>query len=262
MLRARPIHFTSRLEPWTELLEALGLVVTSADPDRVEFDAGSGRLALQRVSPRQAEAQHNSESLHQSDSLHHPESLHHSGARDGSTVFGVEVGVLDEFARRTRDDGTLATVTESAQGETVQVTGRDGFAFFADQAKRAADGSWATSHKADPALAVVATWVSPDVVGSARELANIGARPRTAADESATFTTKNGGILQVVHGTVPESGDLAFEYDGGLEPLLERLHEAGIDARIEDDALYVANPDAASGSAPASVVVRKPAPAR
>ncbi|MHC8606603.1 hypothetical protein ACW4FP_02960 [Paenarthrobacter ureafaciens] len=236
MLRARPIHFTSRLEPWVELLEALGLVATSEARDRVEFDAGSGRLALQRVSHQQSEP------------------------RDGSTAFGVEVGVLEEFARRTRDDGTRAAVTESAQGETVHVTGRDGFGFFAGQAQRAADGSWATSDKADPALAVVATWVSPDVDGSAQELANIGARPRTADDESATFTTKNGGILQVVHGTAPESGDLAFEYDGGLEPLLERLHEGGIDARIDDDVLYVANPDAVGGSAPASIVIRKPAP--
>lgn len=238
MLRARPIHFTSRIEPWAELLEALGLVATSAGQDRVEFDAGSGRLALLRVSHQQSEPQ------------------------DGTTMFGVEVGVLDEFARRTRDDGTLATVTESAQGETVQVTGRDGFVFFADQAQRAADGTWATSDQADPALAVVATWVSPDVGGSAQELANIGARPRTTDDESATFTTKNGGILHVVHGAAPESGDLAFEYDGELEPLLGRLHNAGIDARIEDDVLYVANPDAVGGSAPASILIRKAAPGK
>lgn len=231
MLRARPIHFTSRPEPWAELLEALGLVVTKADKDWFEFDAGSGRLALHRVA-------------HES-----------TQPRDGATVFGVEVGVLDEFARRTREDGTIAHVTEAAHGETVQVTARDGFTFLADPAQRAADGTWATSDEADPALSVVATWVSPDVGGSAQELRNIGARPRTSDDESATFTTKNGGILRVVHGAEAESGDLAFEYDGGLEPLLVRLHQAGVDARIEEDILYVANPDAAAGSAPASILV-------
>ncbi len=229
MLRARPIHFTSRLEPWAELLEALGLVSTSTDQDWMEFDAGSGRLALHRAA--------------------------HGSSEDGATVFAVEVGVLDEFARRTREDGTIAEVTEAAHGETVQVTARDGFTFLADPAKRASDGTWATSGQADPALAVVATWVSPDVVNAAQELRNIGARPRTSDDESATFSTKNGGILRVVHGSEAESGDLAFEYDGGLEPLLGRLHDAGIDARIEDEVLYVANPDAAGGAAPASVVV-------
>lgn len=230
MLRARPIHFTSRLEPWAELLEALGLVVTSTDQDWMEFDAGSGRLALHRTA--------------------------HGSPEDGATVFAVEVGVLDEFARRTREDGTIAEVTEAAHGETVQITARDGFTFLADPGQRASDGTWATSDRADPALSVVATWVSPDVVNAAHELRNIGARPRSSDDESATFTTKNGGILRVVHGAEAESGDLAFEYDDGLEPLLDRLHEAGIDARIEEDVLYVANPDAASGSAPASILVR------
>lgn len=235
MLRARPIHFTSRPEKWTQLLTALGLANTVADHDWWEFDAGSGRLALHRVAHQQPEPQ------------------------DGTTRFGVEVGVLTEFARRTREDGTIADMTEAAHGETVQVTARDGFSFLADPAKRAEDGTWATSDKADPAITVVATWVSPAVDDSAQELRNIGARPRTADDDSATFTTKNGGILRVVHGATAGSGELAFEYDGGLEPLLDRLTDAGIDARMGDGVLYVANPDAVGGSAPASIVVeRKP----
>ena len=121
----------------------------------------------------------------------------------------------------------------------------------------AGDGTWATSNEADPALAVVATWVSPGVDDSAQELRNIGARPRTSDDESATFTTKNGGILRVIHGAAAESGDLAFEYDGDLEPLLHRLTGAGVEARISEGVLYVANPDAVGGSAPASIVVER-----
>jgi len=238
MLRARPIHFTSRPEQWAELLEALGLVSTFEDKDWFEFDAGSGRLALRRV-------QHDA-------AAHDP-----AGPQDGTTVFGVEVGVLDEFARRTQEDGTIAELTEASHGQTVQVTARDGFTFLADPAQRAADGTWATSDKADPALAVVATWVSPGVDDSAQELRNIGARPRSSDDESATFTTKNGGILRVIHGAAAESGDLAFEYDGDLDPLLLRLHEAGIEARISEGVLYVANPDAVGGSAPASIVVER-----
>lgn len=235
MLRARPLHFTSRLEQWTEVLTALGLVKVVDQGDWREFDAGSGRLALHAAA--------------------------HGSPEDGTTVFGVEVGILEEFARRTREDGTQADVTEASHGTTVQVTARDGFQFLADQAHTAEDGTWATSHRADPALMVVATWVSPDVDGSARELRNIGARPRTSDDESATFSTKNGGILRVIHGAVAGSGDLALEYDGELEPVLRRLTGAKIEARISEDVLYVANPDAVGGSAPASIVVEK-APAQ
>lgn len=233
MLRARPLHFTSRLEHWTGVLAALGLAKVVDQGDWLEFDAGSGRLALHAAA--------------------------HGSPEDGTTVFGVEVGILEEFARRTREDGTQADVTEASHGTTVQVTAKDGFQFLADQAQRAGDGTWATSGQADPALVVVATWVSPDVDGSARELRNIGARPRTSDDEAATFTAKNGGILRVVHGSAAGSGDLAFEYDGDLELLLGRLTEAKVEARISEDVLYVANPDAVGGSAPASIVVERTA---
>ncbi|MFC8039575.1 hypothetical protein ACFUOZ_09495 [Paenarthrobacter sp. NPDC057355] len=229
MLRARPIHYTSRPEQWSALLRALGLAATVDDGDWLEFDAGSGRLAVGRVD--------------------------HGHPLDAITVFSVEVGDLEEFARRTEDDGTQAELHQTPDGATVQISADDGFEFFAFPAQRAADGSWATSPEADPALTVVATWVSPLVGVAANDLRNIGARPRTEDDESATFTTKNGGILRIIHGADSGNGDLAFEYDGELEPLLGRLHTAGVDARVEDDVLYVANPDAAGGSAPASIVV-------
>ncbi|MDD7835972.1 MULTISPECIES: hypothetical protein [Paenarthrobacter] len=231
MLRARPIHYTSRPEQWTALLHALGLAATVDDGDWLEFDAGSGRLAVARVE--------------------------HGHPLDAITVFSVEVGDLEEFARRTEDDGTQAEVHQTPDGATVQISADDGYEFFAFPAQRAADGSWATSPEADPALTLVATWISPLVGVAVNDLRNIGARPRTQDDESATFTTKNGGILRVIHGADSGNGDLAFEYDGGLEPLLGRLHSAGVDARIEDEVLYVANPDAAGGSAPASIVVEK-----
>ncbi|MFE4194459.1 hypothetical protein ACFRJ9_01205 [Paenarthrobacter sp. NPDC056912] len=219
------------MDHWTELLTALGLVKAVDQGDWREFDAGSGRLALHAAA--------------------------HGSPEDGTTVFGVEAGILEEFARRTREDGTSAEVTGASHGITVQVTAKDGFQFLADQAERAEDGTWATSDQSDPALVVVATWVSPDVDGSAHELRNIGARPRSSDDESATFTTKNGGILRVVHGTAAGSGDLAFEYDGELDSLLSRLTAAKVEARISEDVLYVANPDAAGGAAPASIVVER-----
>ena len=95
MLRARPIHYTSRPKQWAELLEALGLVNTVKDDDWFEFDAGSGRLALHRV-------QHGA--------------AVDGSPQDGTTAFGVEVGVLAEFARRTQEDGTIAVLTEASHG--------------------------------------------------------------------------------------------------------------------------------------------------
>ena len=231
MLRARPTHYTSRPEQWATLLIALGLVKTVDDGDWREFDAGSGRLAVGSVV--------------------------HAHPLDGSTLFGVEVGNLEEFARRTEEAGTQAEIHEGHEETTVQISSDDGFEFFAFPAQRAADGTWATSDEADPGLAVVATWVSPLVGLAATALRNTGARPRTVDDESATFTTKNGGILRIIHGADATNGDLAFEYDGDLEPLLSRLKDADIEARIDEDVLYVANPDAVSGAAPASLTIGK-----
>ncbi len=86
MLRVRPVHFTSRPEKWEELLAALGLAKTVDQGPWREFDAGSGRLALHVTEPGSHD--------------------------DGATSFGVEVGDLAEFARRTglsaEESGTTA----------------------------------------------------------------------------------------------------------------------------------------------------------
>ncbi len=117
MLRVRPIHFTSRLDQWERLLTDLGLVRTVDDGPWKEYDAGSGRLALHA-----AEA---------------------GSAEDGTTAFGVEVGDLAEFARRTNqagaEDGTSpAELTTADHGDTCRITGGDGFSFFADKAAHGA----------------------------------------------------------------------------------------------------------------------------
>ncbi|MBP2267467.1 hypothetical protein J3A64_002931 [Pseudarthrobacter sp. PvP004] len=229
MLRARPTHYTSHPEQWDALLRALGLVKTVDDAAWREYDAGSGRVAVGSVD--------------------------HGHPLDGSTIFGVEAGNLEEFARRTEEAGTQAELHQTPDGATVRISTEDGFEFFAFPARRAMDGTWATSSEADSALTVVATWVSPFVGLAANDLRNIGARPRTEDDESATFTTKNGGTLRIIHGADATNGDLAFEYDGGLEALLDRLRAAKVEARISEGVLYIANPDASGGAAPASIVV-------
>jgi len=212
MLRVRPVHFTSRPDAWEPLLGALGMIKTVDDGGRREFDAGSGRLALQQVSPGAVE--------------------------DGTTVFGVEIGEPAEFARRTVADGTRAEVIDTTHGTTVLVTAEDGFSFFADKAAHGA-----VCADADAALAVVGIWLTPGVERAAQELRNIGARPRREAPGSADFSTKNGGILAVRAGGRPAGGGLEFEYDGGLDGLRERLAGAGVPVRDEAGALVVRTPD-------------------
>ena len=244
MLRVRPIHFTSRLDQWERLLTDLGMVKTVDEPTWREFDAGAGRLAL-----------------------HFTED---GSPDDGVTTFGVEVGDLAEFARRTNEagagtagatpGGTTAELIEAAHGPSCRVTARDGFSFQADAAVRASDDSWATSAEAEPGLAVVGVWFAADPTAATATLRDIGARPREVpgADpgESEAFTAKNGGVLMVgaAAGSGPGTGSagLGFEYDGDLGALRERLAEAGHDvAAVEEAAvpiLHVGSPDA-DGSA-------------
>ncbi|OAE00692.1 hypothetical protein [Arthrobacter sp. OY3WO11] len=229
MLRVRPLHFTSRLDSWDRLLTALGMVRTENDAGWQVFDAGLGRLALHAV----------------------PE----GAAEDGSTALAVEVGDLSEFARRTNlaagEDGTTpAELVAADHGDACRITAPDGFSFLADKAAhnaRCAD--------ADPALAVVGVWFTEDPASASRTLQQVGARPRPVPDQddTADFTAKNGGVLMVRPASgAPRSG-LGFEYDGGLEPLRERLASAGIQASITEEAfartLHVANPDAGAGAA-------------
>lgn len=211
MLRVRPVQFTSDVAGWRQLLLALGLVCAEDHGDWVEFDAGSGRVALHSTSPGSPD--------------------------DGTTVFGVEVGDLAEFARRTLADGTRAELFDADHGQAVRITAQDGFTFLADKAS-----SRTTSSEADPGLAVVGTWLTPDVPGAAQELRNIGARPRRASPDLADSSAKNGGILLVRKSPKTAAGGLAFEYDGDLAALEARLATAGLAAAQASSVLTLQAP--------------------
>jgi hypothetical protein len=241
MLRVRPIHYTSRMDQWGQLLSALGMVRTVDDGDWQEFDAGSGRLALHRVAGAAGGG---------TGGDGHQGSAQDSTLQDGRTDFGVEVGDLAEFARRTNlagvEDGTTpAELVSARHGDTCRITGDDGFGFFADKAAHGAQCA-----DADPALAVVEVWFTPDAAAAAQTLRNIGARLRPAPDddETADFTAKNGGVLMVRPASGPARSGLGFEYTGDLAALRDRLAAAGHQASLTEEAfgrtLHVANPDA------------------
>jgi hypothetical protein len=225
MLRVRPIHFTSRLDQWERLLTDLGMIRTVDDGPWKEFDAGSGRLALHA-----AEA---------------------GSADDGTTAFGVEVGDIAEFARRTNEAGmesgtTPAELTRADHGDTCRITGEDGFSFLADTAAHGAQCA-----DADPALAVVGVWFTPDAAAAAQTLRNMGARHRPVPDddETADFTAKNGGVLLVRPGSGNARAGLGFEYTGDLSAVRDRLAAGGHQVSMTEEAfgqtLHLTNPDAA-----------------
>jgi hypothetical protein len=238
MLRVRPIHYTSRMDQWGQLLSALGMVRTVDDGDWQEFDAGSGRLALHRVAAGAA-------------AVGDAGNAQDSTMLDGRTDFGVEVGDLAEFARRTNlagvEDGTTpAELVSARHGDTCRITGVDGFGFFADKAAHGAQCA-----DADPVLAVVEVWFTPDAAAAAQTLRNMGARLRPAPDddETADFTAKNGGVLMVRPASGAARSGLGFEYAGDLAALRDRLAAAGHQVSLTEEAfgrtLHVANPDAA-----------------
>lgn len=253
MLRVRPIHFTSNLEQWSRLLTVLGMVRTVDDGEWQEFDAGSGRLALRWTDP--------------------------GSAQDGITVFGVEVGDLDEFARRTNEaaveaegaaeaegagpaaaDG-MASLVDADHGRSCRIRARDGFSFFADAAAHGANCA-----DADPALTVVAVWFTEDTAGAASTLRSIGARPRPVPDndETADFTAKNGGVLMVRPGAAPARAGLGFEYTGNLDALRDRIESAGWDAAATEEAfgrtLQVTSPDAGTAAHHPALWISGPRP--
>ena len=233
MLRVRPIHFTTRMDAWARFLTDLGMVQTVDEGDWHEFDAGSGRLALHRVEASADEASAGEAGI----------------PRAGRTHFGVEVGDLAEFARRTNaagsEGGTVpAELVQAGHGETCRITGADGFSFFADKADHGAQCA-----DADPALAVVAVWFTPDAAGAAQTLRDMGARLRPSPDddETADFTAKNGGVLMVRPASGTARCGLGFEYSGDLSALRDRLAAAGHTVSMTEEAfgrtLHVANPE-------------------
>ncbi|WP_018763775.1 hypothetical protein [Arthrobacter sp. 135MFCol5.1] len=240
MLRVRPVHFTSRTDTWKQFLTVLGMAQTEDDGGWQVFDSASGRLAL-----------HGAEA---------------GSGQDGRTVFAVEVGDVAEFARRTNDSAqeeatAPAELLTADHGEACRISAPDGFSFLADKAVHGAQCA-----DADPALAVVAVWYTADPEAAVRTMLHIGARPRPVPDddETADFTAKNGGVLLVRAASGPSRSGLGFEYGGPLEPLRERLAAAGIAAGITEEAfgstLHVANPDAGSPSAPATVWISERRP--
>ncbi|WP_372699847.1 VOC family protein [Arthrobacter sp. JSM 101049] len=216
MLRVAPILFTDHPDDWAALLAALGLEAAVQAAGWQEFDAASGRLRL-----------------------HAPDASHPAG----TARLAFEVGDLDEFTRRTREAGTAVVLSEEGHGRTATITGPDGLSFIATV--EAARPEPAT---ADPALRVLALWMTPDPDGSAAILRAIGARPEIASDTGGwmQFRAKNGGLVATHSGSTAAAVP-SFQYDGDVQVLHARLLTAGLAADLVDESygrtLRVPHPD-------------------
>ncbi|MGA4670705.1 hypothetical protein ACPCG0_13075 [Propionibacteriaceae bacterium Y1923] len=216
MLRTTPIRFTDNFEAWERLLSHLGMTKAVTEDGWWEFDSHSGGLRL-----------------------HSPD--HERPA--GTTRLCVEVGDLDEFARRTREAGTETVITQEGHGPTATITGPDGVTLTATAATRPP-----LTEGADPLLHVLGLWYSPQTDEVAATLRHIGARPDISADQGGwhQFTAKNGGLL-AAHGGTTSGVVLGFQYDGDAEDLHARLRDAGLEASLVDESygrtVLVADPD-------------------
>jgi hypothetical protein len=216
MLRVRPTFFTSDLEGARSLLEGLGLVATEEGEGWAILDGGGGRVELRRVDA--------------------------GVPANGTTEFAVEIRDPEEFARRTLEAGGTAVVTNAA---TVRITGRDGFGFLARQTTHGA-----TCADADPRLTVRAIWLTPDLPAAAKTLAAIGAKTGEDLEVSGEtiaidFRAKNGGILCARRAEAAGSGLLAFEYDGDLAAVAEKLAAVGAEVEATAAGLVVNGPGVA-----------------
>ncbi len=248
MLRVHPTIYTAHPLAWRQLLTDLGLAVSGADsappvapsPEGTptKFDAGAGRVAVHPVAAGQAEF----------------------------VAFGVEVGDVAEFARRTNLWAAEAAHTPlasppSGQGadRTCVISAGDGLSFTATTARRSADGSWTVETTADPQLGVQLLWYTPDRAAAKAALTGIGARPLpiapaatdhvAAADDAYCFSAKNGGTFGVLSSAKAPHPVLSFTYDGDLSALAQRLAAAGHRlSTLTDRSLSVAVPGSLAGS--------------
>lgn len=204
MLRVAPLLFTYHPGEWAAVLAALGLERAVQADGWQEHDSASGRIRLHAPDPANPA---------------------------GSTRLAFEVGDLDEFTRRTREAGTAVMLSQEGHGRTATITGADGLSFTATV--EAARPEPAT---ADPALRVLALWMTPDPEGAAATLRAIGARPEIASDTGGwvQFRAKNGGLVATHAGTSAQAL-ASFQYDGDLQVLLRRLVGAGIAAELVDE---------------------------
>ena len=215
MLRVRPIHFTSRMDPWERLLSALGMVQDTSTTATGRSSTPARAASRCTVRPRRA------------------------GPVPGRTRTGT--ATEDRLRRRGRRPCGVRAAhqcwrerrLEHSPAELVRARCT---ATPAGSRARTGSASWRTRPPtAHSAPTPTLPWPSSKS-GSRRTpprppqtLRNMGARLRPVPDddETADFTAKNGGVLMVRPASGPARSGLGFEYNGDLAALRDRLAAGG-----------------------------------
>lgn len=216
MITARPIRFTADLPAWRELLGAVGATIVSDADGWTVYAVGSGRLALHAASEEWP---------------------------SGLTTLGFEVTDLDTWAASAQGAGAPVVVGETAHGRAGTVTAGDGTTFTVDPAEDAPDGA-----PADPALAVLPIWYTPQSEEARRILGTLDIPERITGDNGVwTDLTCDGGGLVAVHRADTVGVELGFEYAGDVETLIPLLEGAGLETALIDEShnrtLRIPDPD-------------------
>lgn len=218
MLRARPVHYTSRMDEYAALLTALGLTLEHDTPTWRVFNSGHGKVGLHYAIPESAE--------------------------DGTTTLGFELRDPEIFVQRTLADGTLAELCDTEAGPSARVTAQDGFSFLADPVTDMSIPAADT----DGTLKVMQLWYTQDPAAAQKVLTNIGAKLSVSSATAgwALFKAKNGGLIGT-HLGEQNASELSFEYSGDLAELARALSEKGFVAEVIDErygrTLHVPDPD-------------------
>jgi len=206
MLRARPLHYTSRMDAYAGLLTALGLTLEHDAGDWRVFTSGHGKVGLHFTEPGSVE--------------------------DGTTALGFELRDREIFVRRTQEDGTCAELFDAGHGPSARITAPDGFSFLADPVTDLSRPAPDT----DGTLKVLQLWYTQDPAAAQKVLADMGAKLAVSSETAgwALFNAKNGG-LTATHLGEPNAVELAFEYTGDITVLAAKMAAQGVSGEIIDE---------------------------
>lgn len=215
MIRTAPIRFTAATDAWRTLLEALGLAPVVDGPGWVVYKAGGGIVCL-----------------------------HAPDGRRGLTELWFEASDPKAAADAVAELGVPVTEAEDAGAGTVyRAAMGDGQLLGLAGLQTWEEGS---APRPDPRLFVLPLWMTDAIERSAAALEAVGATRRISSETGQWVDlTLDDGLVAVHDGSLDVV--LSFEYNGDVDELAGRLADAGVEARVIDEAygrsLRVDDPD-------------------
>lgn len=219
---ARPIRFTADIPAWQRILTQLGGTLINEQPGWLVYQMGSGRVALHASSEAQPA---------------------------GQTLLALETPqALSDAVVSAAGHGVPITLEETDHGSAGVVRADDGVSFTLDLPTPGSPGPEG-SGELDSRLSVLQIWYTKRTREALDTFDGLGLKRRVIGhDGTWTDLICPGGGLAAVHLTdEPVRTELAFEFAGDLEQLIEPLTEIGVQSALIDESysrtLQLADPD-------------------